>query len=159
MLYLIANISVRGPSEKKVLTVTHCSCFWGPLWKQGTYTLQLPFGFPLKARYLRITIAIGNTPKKQSTYTLQLLLGALLKATYLHNYSCYLGPFESKVLRLHITITVGSPVESKVLTHCNCCWEPLWKQHRPLTHYNWCWGPFESKVLTNCNCCCGPRWK
>jgi len=20
-------------SEKKVLTVTHCSCFWGPLWK------------------------------------------------------------------------------------------------------------------------------
>jgi len=46
----MANISVRGPSEKKVLT--HYTCFWCPLWKQGTYTLQMILGIPLKNKVL-----------------------------------------------------------------------------------------------------------
>jgi len=31
-----------------------------------------------------------------------------------------LGPFESKVL--NITIAVGGPFGSKILTHYKCCW-------------------------------------
>jgi len=83
----------------------------------------------LKARYLRITIAIGNTPKKQSTYTLQLLLGALLKATYLHITVVIWVPLKARYLGytlqlllgallkarcLHTAIAVGSPFESNI---------------------------------------------
>jgi len=50
---------VRGHFERKV----HCSCF-GPLWKQGIFTLQL-LGTLLKA--------------KQPNYTLQFLLGPIWK--------------------------------------------------------------------------------
>jgi len=36
-----------------------------------------------------------------------------------------------KAERVHLAIAVGVTFESKVLTHCSCCW-----------------GPFESRVLT-----------
>jgi len=29
---------------------------------------------------------------------------------------------------IHITVAVGSPFASKVLTHYNCCWGPFQKQ-------------------------------
>ena len=32
------------------------------------------------------------------------------------------GPFEGKVPSLHITVAVGGPFESSVLTHFRCCW-------------------------------------
>jgi len=38
---------VKGPFERKVLI--HYSYF-GPIWKQGIYTLQLLLGAPLKAK-------------------------------------------------------------------------------------------------------------
>jgi len=36
------------------------SCCWGPLWQQGTCTLQLLFWSPLKVYYLQITVAVGG---------------------------------------------------------------------------------------------------
>jgi len=51
------------------------------------------------------------------------------------------GPLKEKCVC--ITVTLG-PFERQVFTHYNCCWEPLWKQSRPLQLLL---GPFESKVL------------
>jgi len=45
-------------SEIKVLT--HRSCCWGPIWKQGTYTLHMLLWAPSKAKYLHITVAVGG---------------------------------------------------------------------------------------------------
>ena len=105
---------------------------------------------------------------KYSTVTLQLLLVVVpLTATY-----------------LHMTIAIGGHFESIVLTHYNCCLQPLWKQR--ILHYSYCWwllwkqgiyalqllfggpfkskefyiavtvgDPFEIKVLTHHNCCFG----
>jgi len=70
---------------------------------------------------------------RKVTYTLQLLLVAPLKVRY-----------------LYVTLAVGDPFECKLLTHCNCCWQPLGKQG--ILHYSCYWGPlwdrgpFESKV-------------
>jgi len=89
---------------------------------------------------------------------------------------------------LHITDAVGSPFDSIVLAHYNCCLGSLWKyitctlqlllvvalkarylhikvstggpfESKVLTHYNCCWGPFESKMLTHYSCCWGPLCK
>jgi len=37
---------------------------------------------------------------------------------------------------LYITVNLV-PFESKVFTHYNCCWGPLWKQSSLLIHYSW----------------------
>jgi len=60
--------------------------------KQGTYTLKLLLGEPLKARHLQIAIAVDSF-------------------------------FESK--EFYITVGVGGPFESVILTHYNCFLEPL----------------------------------
>ena len=76
--------------------LTHYSCYWGNLQKHSTYALQWLFGVTLKPEDL--------------TYTLQLLLGPLHK---------------QKRKYLRITIAVEGPFESRVPTHCNCCWGPF----------------------------------
>jgi len=49
-----------GPLWKHSSLLTHYSCCWWPLWKQGTYTIKLLLGALLKARCLHITNAVGD---------------------------------------------------------------------------------------------------
>jgi len=52
------------------------------------------------------------------------------------------GPLKEKCL--YITVTLG-PFESKVFTHYNCCWGPLWKQSSALIHYSCCWTSLKAR--------------
>ena len=83
---------------------------------------------PLKARYLHITLAVRGffESKVQGTYTLQLLLEAPLKARYYYIIIAVGSLLESK--EFYITVAVGGPFESTVLTYYNCCLGPLSKE-------------------------------
>jgi len=76
-----------------------------------------------------------------------------LKARHLHITIVIGWPFESRVLSLYITVATGGPLESRVLTHCSC-W-PLWKQST-YTLQLLLGLPFESRVVTHCSCYWGP---
>ena len=67
------------------------------LWKEGTYTLKLLLGAPLKARYLHITIGFGYHFQSKEFY-ITVAAGGLFESTILTHYNCCLGPFESRVL-------------------------------------------------------------
>ena len=127
--YLHITIAVWGTCGSIVLV--HCSSSRWPLWKQGTYALQLLLGARLK----------------QGTYILRLLLGAPLKVEYLHN-SFFQGPLQRsfKAEYLHNSVVLGGPFESRLPSNCSCCWGPLWKQstYRLVS----VGGVFESRVFT-----------
>jgi len=75
------TVAVGGPFENRVLT--HYSCYWGALWEQSTYTLQLLLGALLEAEYLRIANAVGG-PLKADHLHITDAVRAPLKAEYLH---------------------------------------------------------------------------
>jgi len=53
-------------------------------------------------------------------------------------------------------ITLG-PFESKVFTHYNCRWGPLWKQSSVLIHYSCCWAPLKARYFAHYSCNEGPE--
>ena len=65
------------------------------------------------------------------------------------------GPFERKV---YITVTLG-PFESKVFTHCNCYWRPLWNKSRLRIHYSCCWALLKARYFAHYGSYWGPLWK
>jgi len=64
------------------------------------------------------------------------------------------GPLKERC----ITVILG-PFESKIFSHYNCCWGPLWKQSIPLTHCSCYWSQFESKegYFAHYSCKGGPE--
>jgi len=90
-LFFICTLKmVVGPLWKHSSLLTHYSCCWWPLWKQGTYTLQLLLVVHLKVWYLHIKIAVRG----------------LFESKALTHYSCCWGPFESRV-RAHYSFFWG----------------------------------------------------
>jgi len=46
-----------------------------------------------------------------------------------------------------ITVILG-PFESKVFSHYNCCWGPIWKQSSPLIHCSGCCAHLKARYAT-----------
>ena len=68
------------------------------------------------------------------------------------------APFEASWI--HITVAVGGPFASRLLTHCSFFEAPAMKfKSRVLTHFSGCWGPLWKQIPWNCSCCWGPLWK
>jgi len=125
------------PFGSKLLA--HYNCCWSSLWKQGTcilqlllgslwkhgaYTLQLLLRVPLKTK------AVGGSSCwwslwKHITFKLQLLLGAPLKGKYLHISVSLGGPFESRVLTYDLLcstlyeLIIGFSRKIKKIYACN----------------------------------------
>ena len=92
---------------------------------------------------------------KYTAYTIKLLFGSLSK-----NSTCILQMLlvaSLKTRYLNITIAVGGPFESIVLTYYNCCWVPF--ARKLLTHYNCCWQPLWKQGILHYSCCWVPLWK
>ena len=65
------------------------------------------------------------------------------------------APFEASWI--HITVAVGGPFASRLLTHCSFFEAPAMKfKSRVLTHFSGCWGPLWKQIPWNCSCCWGP---
>jgi len=58
---------------------------------------------------------------------------------------------------LHTKVAVVGPCESNVLTHCNYCWQPLWK--KDILHYSCCWGLLWKQRTCTLQLLLGHLWK
>jgi len=79
------KVAVGGPFEINLLT--HYICWWGPSWKNSTYTLQLLLGGPLKVSYLHITIAIGSLFESME-FNIIVAVGGLFESIVRTHYNC-----------------------------------------------------------------------
>jgi len=80
------------------------------------------------------------------THILQFLMGTPSQAEYLRMTDGCWGLLKAEYL--HIIVAVGSPFESRALTHCNCCCGPF--ESKAPTRCSCSWRLFESRVLMIC---------
>jgi len=110
--YLNITAARGDPFENKVFT--HCSCCWGPLWKQSTYTLQLLFGALMKTGNLHSAAFVGG-PYQSRALTHYIATGDPLESRVLTHCSCCWGPSKAEYVR--ITEAVGGPLKAVCLLY------------------------------------------
>jgi len=139
--------------------LTHYSCCWLTLWKQGTFKWKVAVGVPFESKVLTITNAVGD-PFEAWYLHIKIAIGGLFESKEFYIIITVGGPFEIKVLThyssccdplkeaeyVHISVAVGGPFESRLPSNCNCCLGSF--ESKVPAHYSFCAGPFESRVLT-----------
>ena len=144
--HLHIKVAVWVPFESTV-AYSHIKLLFGTLLKAKYLRITIAVGGHLKARYLHITLAVGVPFESRVLSCCSCwLLGAPVKATYLHTTFLGAPQWSLKAEYLHISVAVGGTFECRLPSDCSCCWGPF--ENKAPTHYSFCRGSFESRVLT-----------